>query len=63
MTLADELLRSVGVQYATGEEQRNSSRGMKSLRQSENNAHFWMCLVAKVKSNAVKNNISWESEM
>ena len=63
MTLADELLRSVGVQYATGEEQRNSSRGMKSLRQSENDAHLWMCLVAKVKSNAVKNNISWESEM
>ena len=26
MTLKDELLRSVGVQYVTGEEQRSSSR-------------------------------------
>ena len=26
MTLKDELLRSVGAQYATGEERRNSSR-------------------------------------
>ena len=63
MTLTDELPRSVGVQYATGEEQRNSSRGMKSLRQSENNAHLWMCLVMKVKSDAVKNSIAQEPGM
>ena len=53
-TLKDELPKSVGAQYATGEEQRNSSRGMKRLSQSENNAQLWMCLVVKVNSHAVK---------
>jgi len=28
------------------------------LRQSGNDAQLWMCLVAKVKSDAVKNNIA-----
>ena len=56
MTLTDELPRSIGVQYATGEEQRNNFRGMKSQSQSENNAHLHMCLVAKVKPKAVWNN-------
>ena len=31
---------------------------MKRLRQSRNNVQLWMCLVLKVKSNAVKNNIA-----
>ena len=31
--------------------------GMKKLSQRENNAQVWMCLVEKVKSDAVKNNI------
>ena len=31
---------------------------MKRLDQSRNNAQLWMCLVVKVKSNAVKNNIA-----
>ena len=31
--------------------------GMKSLSQSRNNAQLWVCLVVKVKSDAVKNNI------
>ena len=56
-TLKDERHRSVGAQYATGEEQRNSSRGMKKLNQSKNNVQLWMCLVVEVKSDAVKNNI------
>ena len=30
----------------------------KQLGQSENNAQLWMCLVVKVKSDAVKNNIA-----
>ena len=37
-TLKDELPRSVGVQYATGEECTNSSRKMKRLGQSGNDA-------------------------
>ena len=32
--------------------------GMKRLNQSGNNAQLWMCLVMKVKSNVVKNNIA-----
>ena len=54
VTLKDELPRYVGAQYATGEEQRKDPEGMKRLNQSGNNAHLWMCLVVKVKSDAVK---------
>ena len=32
--------------------------GIKSLSQSRGNAQFWMCLVVKVKSDAVKNSIA-----
>ena len=31
---------------------------MRWLGQSRNNAQLWMCLVVKVKSNAIKNNIA-----
>ena len=31
---------------------------MKQLDQSRNDAQLWMCLVMKVKSNAVKSNIA-----
>ena len=34
--------------------------GMKKLSQSRNNTQLWMCLVLKVKSNAVNNNIAQE---
>ena len=62
MTPKDEPPRSKGVQYATGEEQRattNSSRknevaGPKLKQHSIVN----MCLVMKVKSNAVKKSIA-----
>ena len=36
---------------------------MKLLGQSRNNVQLWMCLVVKVESEAVKNNISQESGM
>ena len=61
MTLEDEPPRSEGVQYTTGEEQRQLLRAperMKWLGQSKNNAQLSMCLVVKVKSDAVKNNIA-----
>ena len=32
--------------------------GMKRPSQSENDVQLWMCLVVKVKPNAVKNNIA-----
>ena len=44
MIMEDEPLRSECVQYASGEDWRNSSRE-KRLRQSENDAQLWMCLV------------------
>ena len=44
--------------YATKEEQRNSSRKNKEAEPKQNDAQLWMCLVVKVKSNAVKNNIA-----
>ena len=57
-TLKDELPRSVGAQYATGEEQRNSSRKNKENEPKWKQPQLWIYLVVKVKSDAVKNNIS-----
>ena len=57
MTLKEEPPRSVGVQYTTVEEQRNRIR-MKRLSQSRNDTQFWLYMVMKVKSDAVKNNIA-----
>ena len=51
MISEDEPPRLEGVQYATGEKQRantNSSRKMKQLGQSRNDAQLWMHLVVKV---------------
>ena len=42
---------------------KKSSRGMKRLNQCGNNAQMWICLVVKVKSNAVKSKIAQEPEM
>ena len=51
-----ELHRTEGAQYATGEEQRTiTPERMKQLGQSRNDSQLWMCLVIKVKSDAVKN--------
>ena len=57
MTLKDELPRSVVVQYTTGKEQRNTSRGNEKAKPKRNNTQLWMCLVLKVKFSVVKNNI------
>ena len=54
MTLKDELTRSLGAQYATGEEQRNSSRRNEESEPNKNNSQLWMCLVMEVKSGAVR---------
>ena len=53
--------RSEGVQYATGKSRRwliITPERMKQLGQSRNGAQLWMCLLLKVKSNAIKNNIA-----
>ena len=56
-TVKDELPRSVGAQYATGEEQRNNSRKTEETEpKRKNTTQLWMWLVLEVKSDAVKNN-------
>ena len=57
MTLKDEPLRSVGFQHATGEEWENISRRNKEA-ELKWKQQLWMCLVVKVKYDAVKNNIA-----
>ena len=58
MTLKDELPKTVGAQYATGEEWRNKTRKNEATEPSENNAQLQMWLVMEEKSDAVKNNIA-----
>ena len=53
--LKDDLPRSVGAQYATGDSGEITREGMKGWRQSKNNTQLWMCLVVKVKSDAINN--------
>ena len=55
MTLKDEPQRLVGVQYAPRE---IAPEGMKRLSQSGNDAQLWMCVVVKMKPDAVKNKIA-----
>ena len=53
--------RSGGVQYATGEEWRaitHSPRKNEASEGSRNDTQLWMCLVVKVESDAVNNNIA-----
>ena len=57
-TLEDELPRSVGAQYATGKEKRNSSRRNEEGELKQKTTQLWMWLVMEVKSDAVKNNIA-----
>ena len=55
MTLEDECPRSEGVQYATGEEE---TAIINSSRKNKVTGLRWMCLVVKVKLDAVMNNIA-----
>ena len=56
--LKEDLPRSVGAQYATGDRWRNNSRRMKGWSQGKNNTQFWMGLVIEARSNTVKSNIA-----
>ena len=58
MTLKDEIRRSVGAQYATGDQWRNNSRKNEGMELKQSNTQLWMWLVMEVKSNAVKSNIA-----
>ena len=58
-TLKDELPRSVGAQYATGDKWRkNEGERMKEWSQSKNNIQLWMGLVIEARFDAVKSNIA-----
>ena len=54
MKLKNEARRSVGAQFATGGGGEVAPGGMKRLSQSRNSVQFWICLVVKVNSEAVK---------
>ena len=55
--LKEELPRSVGAQYATGDSGEITPERMKGWSQSKNNTQLWMGLVTEARSDAVKSNI------
>ena len=61
--LKDELPRSVGTQYATGDKWINNFRKNEETEPSKNNTQLWMWLVIEAKSDAVKSNIAKEPGM
>ena len=56
--LKEELPRSVGALYATGDQWRNNSRKIKGWSQSKKNTQLWMGLVIEARFDAVKSNIA-----
>ena len=54
-TLKDELPKSVGARYASGE---ITSERMKRWHQSKNNTQLWILLLMEARSDAVKSNIA-----
>ena len=58
MTLKHELPRSIGVHMLLEKSREIAPEGMKRLSQSGCNAQLWMCLVEKLNSDAVNNNIA-----
>ena len=57
-TWKEELPRSVGAQYATGDQWRNNSKKNEGMEPSKNNTQLWMGLVIEARFNAVKSNIA-----
>ena len=55
MTLKDEIPRSVGAQYVTGEEWRNNSRKNEEMEPKWKQYPLWMWLKIEVNSDPVKN--------
>ena len=53
-TLKDELPRSIGAQYATGEQWRNNYRKNEETEPKGKHTQLWMRLVMEVKPDAVK---------
>ena len=59
-TLKGELPRSVGAQYATGDQGRNNSRTNEGMEpeQKKKNTQLWIGLVIEARFDAVKSNIA-----
>ena len=57
-TLTDELRRSVGAQYATGDQWRNNFRKNEGIEPKKNNTQLWMGMVIEARFDAVKSNIA-----
>ena len=57
-TLKDELPRSVGAQYAIGDQWRNNSKKNEGMEPNKNNTQLWMGLVIEARFDAVKRNIA-----
>ena len=57
-TLKDGLPRSAGANMLLEKSREITPEGMKRLNQSGKDAQLWICLVVKVKSDAVKKNIA-----
>ena len=57
-TLKDELPRSVGAQYATGDQWRNNSRKNEEMEPKQKRHPVVAVTVVEVKSEAVKSNIA-----
>ena len=58
MALKDEFHRLIDAWYATGEEWRNNYRKNEEAESKQKQHWLWMCLMVKVKSDALKNNIA-----
>ena len=57
--LKEEFPRSVGAQYATGDQWRNNSRKNEGMEpKKKTNTQLWMGLVIEARSDAVKGNIA-----
>ena len=56
--LQEELPRSVGAQYAIGDQWKITPERMKGWSQSKNNTQLWMGLVIEASFDAVKSNIA-----
>ena len=61
--LKEEFPRSVGAQYATGDQWRNNSRKNDGMEPKQKQYQLWMWLVIEARPNAVKSNIAQESVM
>ena len=56
--LKGELCRSVGAQYATGDQWRNNSRKNEGREPKKKNTQLWIGLVIEARFNAIKSNIA-----